>query len=94
MEHRWGTRKPVLQDVCIRDETGVTSHGKINNINHGGMYIQIDLHGIKKGSIIDLEAANGRCIRGWVVHVQTNGIGIMFVSSNFSPCEQLLEQFQ
>ncbi len=93
MEHRWGTRKPMLLDVYIRDELGVTSHGKVNNISQGGMYIQINLHGIKKGTLIDLETANGCCIRGWVVHVQTNSIGIMFVSSsNFLPCEQLLEK--
>lgn len=81
MEHRCGSRTDVLLDVMIRRRHGYTLQGRVQNVNCDGMYIRTVLHGLHKGTVVDIEFARGCCIRGWVAHTEVEGIGVMFVSS-------------
>jgi PilZ domain len=80
MEHRYAGRIEAAQDVVICNMTGINLKGKLRNISRDGMYIRTDAQCIQKGETLDIEMANSCCIRGWVVHVGNEGIGVLLVT--------------
>ncbi|GEM_PF-4136997 len=80
MEHRWGMRKPLGEEVRIYDNTGVLGRALAVDINLNGLGLEcsLDLH---EGQVVEIELPEGdfhmRCL---VVHSGGNRCGLMFLS--------------
>ena len=80
MEHRYASRIEATQDVVIYNTSGMNLKGKLLNVSRDGMYICTDAQCIHKGETLNIELRNSCCIRGWVVHIHDEGIGVLLVS--------------
>ena len=79
MEHRCTRRCKASQDVLIQTRAGIILKGFLRNVSREGMYIQIDTQSIRKLEMIDVELSSGCCIRGWVLHIDDEGVGVLFI---------------
>jgi hypothetical protein len=80
MEHRYTGRMETSLDVVIYNMRGMNLKGCLCNVSREGMYIRTDGQRIRKGETLDIEVTNSCCLRGWVVHISDDGIGVLFVS--------------
>ena len=79
MEHRCTGRSKASRDVLIYTLKGTNLKGFLRNVSREGMYILTDVQSIQRSDMIDLEFTSGCCIRGWVVHIGDEGVGLLFV---------------
>ena len=79
MEHRCTRRIKASRDVIIQTRTGQILNGFLRNISREGMYIQIETRHIRKLEMIDVELSSGCCIRGWILHIDDEGVGVLFI---------------
>ena len=80
MEHRYTGRIEAAQDVVIYNMAGKNLKGRLRNVSRDGMYICTDAQCIHKGETLRIELRNSCCIRGWVVHIRDEGIGVLLVT--------------
>jgi len=80
MEHRYTGRIEAAQDVVIYNMRGKNIKGRLRNVSRDGMYIRTDAQSIHKGETLEIELTNSCCIRGWVVHIRDEGIGVLLVT--------------
>ena len=79
MEHRCTGRSKASRKVLIHAQKGQELKGFLRDVSREGMFIQIDVKGMRKGDMIDIEVTSGCCICGWVVHIGDEGVGVIFV---------------
>jgi len=79
MEHRCAKRKKSSRDVSIHTQTGLILKGILQNVSREGMYIQTALKRLRYHEKIDVELSNDCCIRGLVVRIGNDGVGVLFI---------------
>ncbi len=80
MEHRLKNRCELSLDVVVHGRNGLTLHGRTHDISLDGMFIQLARQAVSINKIVEIELPHGVWLHGWVVHVEDEGIGIMFRS--------------
>ena len=99
MEHRNGSRKPVVMPVELSRSDKNYGHFMVANIGHGGLLL--DGHGpFKKGEFLTAKIANTETasprfhkLNVMVVHNSDSGIGLMWADYNipfFNKLDQLI----
>lgn len=80
MEHRWKKRYPLSQDVIVRCGNSLTLHGRIRDISLDGMFIQLVPDVVSTSMLVEVEISRCGSLHGLVIHVENEGIGVMFRS--------------
>ncbi len=80
MEHRLRSRCELAIDVVVHGRNGLALQGRTRDISPDGMFIRIPDKAVRTNKMVDVELPQGVCLHGWVVHVEDEGIGIMFHS--------------
>ncbi len=80
MEHRLKNRCELSMDVVVHGRDGLALRGKTHDISPDGMFIRLAPDAVSSRKIVEIELSPGVWLRGWVVHVEDGGIGVMFHS--------------
>ncbi len=78
MEHRWKERSEVSLDVVVRGRDELVVRGRSQDISPDGMFIRLAGRIPPTGTAVGIEVPQFGRLRGWVVHVGDEGIGVMF----------------
>ena len=79
MEHRCAKRKKSSRDVSIHTQVGLNLKGFLRNFSREGMYIQTEVERLRYHEKIDVELSNDCCIRGRIVRIGNDGVGVLFI---------------
>lgn len=79
MEHRCAKRKILSRDVSIHTQKGQHLKGSLRNVSREGMYIQTTIESIRYHEKIDVELSHDCHIRGRVVRIGNDGVGVLFI---------------
>lgn len=89
MEHRCGTRIPLVADVLIQNRDRKMFMGKAQNVSLGGMYVCTRESRLPVSSYVTVTAfrvTNRRqesfSSRAFVTHSSETGVGLMFIDPN------------
>ena len=101
MEHRWGSRKPVVVPVTVYHEGRPVGRARTRNIGREGMFDEADAVRFPVHTVLELELPralmgdrNSRRIPGLVIHNHQDGVGLMFCSFDhhlFKGIDELLD---
>jgi len=80
MEHRLKKRCQLSLDVIVRGHDGLSLHGRTRDISPDGMFIQLAWRAKSASNLVEIEIPLYGNLHGWVVHIGSNGIGVMFRS--------------
>ncbi len=80
MEHRLRNRCELSMDVVVHGRDGLTLHGRTHDISPDGMFIRLPGEAVSDRKVVEIEISRDVWLHGWVVHVEDEGIGVMFHS--------------
>ncbi|ALP53763.1 hypothetical protein Tel_11825 [Candidatus Tenderia electrophaga] len=69
-------------EVVVRRCDGLIVHGRTRDFSTDGMFIRAARQAVPTNTAIEIEIPRCGCLRGWVVHVGDEGIGVMFRALN------------
>ena len=78
MEHRCTGRHKATRDALIHTTRGQSRKGLLRDVSKEGMYIETEVQDIRKGETVDIEVTSDCCIKGWVVRIGDEGVGVAF----------------
>ena len=96
MEHRRGTRKPVVADVVIQNNDQAPIFGQTRNISLGGMFVdtkhtKLPVNAFVKVTVLQVVNKQRESFRtpAFVIHNKKSGAGLMFINLNAEAAQPL-----
>ena len=96
MEHRHGTRKPLVADVVIQNNDQTPIFGQTRNISLGGMFVETKHTNLPVNAFVKvkvLQVVNKQqesfCTPAFVIHSKKSGAGLMFIDLNAEAAQPL-----
>jgi len=96
MEHRCGTRKPLVADVVIQNHDQPPILGQTRNISLGGMFVdtkhtKLPVKAFVKVTVFQIvnKQQESFCTPAFVIHSKESGAGLMFIDLNAEAAQPL-----
>lgn len=95
MEHRYGTRRPLVAEVVLQDLDQKQIFGQTRNISLGGLFVdtrhtKLPVNAVVKVSVFqEMNQRASFCTSAVVIHSKESGAGLMFIGLNAESMQPL-----